>query len=160
MISERAIRAVVDVRDAQLVGRAEVRGHRALRVVGDENVTTPRRALARRGDRQVDLDAHRREVVREALAEVVVGDLADVAAGPAERRDAGDGVRDRAAGHLDRRTHGVEEGLELVLLDQRHRRLHETEVAVHLVRILRDDVEHRVANAGHRQAIRTGFHAQ
>ena len=57
-------------------------------------------------------------LVREALAEVVVGHFADVPARAAEGRDAGDGVGDRATGHLDRRAHGVREGLELVLLDQ------------------------------------------
>jgi len=53
-----------------------------LRVIGDEHVAATGRALIRRGDRQVHFDAHRREVVREALAEVIVGHFADVAARP------------------------------------------------------------------------------
>ena len=110
--------ALIDVRDAQLVRRAQVRRHRSLGVIGDEDVAASGRALTRCGDRQVHLDAHRRQVVRETMPEVVIGHLADIAAGTPECRDAGDRVRDRAAGHLDRGTHGVEERLELVLLDE------------------------------------------
>ena len=71
----------------------------------------------------------------------------------------GDGVGDRAARHLDGRAHGVVETTQLVLADKRHGRLDESEVAVDLVRVLGDDVEHGVADAGDGESIRTGFHA-
>ena len=65
--------------------------------------------------------------------ELVVGHFADVATRTAERGDAGDGVGDRAAGHLDGLAHRVEEPVQLVRLDERHGRLDQSELRVDLV---------------------------
>jgi hypothetical protein len=102
----------------------------------------------------------RAQVVREALAELVAGDLADVAARAPERRHARYRVGYGTTGHLDRRSHRVIELVELVLCDQRHGRLDESQRRVHVVRILGDDVEHRVADSGHGEATGTGFDAK
>ena len=87
------------------------------------------------------------KVVAETLAEIVVGDLARVAAPPA-REDAAM-VRHRTARDLDRRAHGVVEASQVGRGRSASSRLDEAEVAVHLVGVLGDDVEHRVADAGH-----------
>ena len=86
-----------DVVRVQLIGRAEVGRHRALGVGRDEDVASSRRALAGPSDRELELNAKGREVVAKALAALVVGNLADVAAGSPEIRDARDRVGDRSA---------------------------------------------------------------
>ena len=57
MISERAIRFSLMSVDVQLIRRPQVRGHRALGVVGDKDVTATGGALVASRDREVQFDA-------------------------------------------------------------------------------------------------------
>jgi hypothetical protein len=61
----------------------------------------------------------------KALTEFVVGHFADVAARSTKRRDARNRVRHRTTRHLNGGPHGVVKGIELILLDEGHRRFHE-----------------------------------
>ena len=106
-------RAVGDHRGVDRGGRQELAGaeegvHGALAVGGDEDQAAAGGRVAGAHGRG-ELDADAADVVREDLAELVVGDLADEPAFAAERGDAGDRIGSRAAGDLHARAHlGVE----------------------------------------------------
>ena len=56
----------------------------------------------------------------ERAAELIVLDLADERAAPAQARKPDDGIGRRAAGDFDRRTHRVVNRFRARLVDQRH----------------------------------------
>ena len=114
----------VDVVRAEQLADAEIGVHRALCVGCDDDEATTGRHTER-ARRAGERDSGRLEVVAEHLAELVVGDLPDVGARPAERRDAGHRVRGGTSRLLDARPHRVVQVLRALRVDQGHRGLHE-----------------------------------
>ena len=103
---------------------------------------------------RVVIDPRGANVVREDFAELIVGDLADERALRAERGEAGERVRRRAARNLARRAHRVVEFLRPVGVDQRHPPVVETQLLDQLVFARGHHVDDGVADRDH---VITGF---
>ena len=87
------------------------------------------------------------QLLREQLAKLVVGDLADEGGMPAKRRDAGGRIAGAAARGLDRLPHQSVEALRLVGLDEAHRSLDQLLADEEVVLGLGDHVDDRIADA-------------
>ena len=99
------------------------------------------------GDVEVHADAA--QVVREHLAERVVGDAPDVRGLAAERRDPGRGVRGRAARRLRRRAHLRVDLVGAGGVDHRHRAALDAGAGDEVVGLVRQHVDQRVAQREH-----------
>ena len=134
-------------------GRQELRGtevgvHRALAIGADEDQATRRRrlALARGGG---ESDAAGADVVGEDLAQLVVRDLADEGAVGAQRGEARQRVRRRAARDFPRRAHRIVELTRTVGIDERHAAAHQAEFGDQLVGAGRHDIDDGIADGDH-----------
>ena len=138
----------VDVVGMQQRRHAEVGVHRALGVGrDDDDAAAGGHRLVGRPSARPEGDADGAQVVSEHVAEVVVGDLADVGGAAAEAGDAGHRVGRRSTAHLDGRAEGVVEAERAAGLDQRHRALDELLTDQEIVVGLGDDVDEGVADA-------------
>ena len=111
---------LVDVALVELRARAQEGAHCALGVGCDDHEATSGRC-AGDGEGRLEMHAHAAQVVREDLAEGVVGHPADVRRAPAERRDSKRGVRGRPAGSLGGRPHLRVDLVGPGLVDHGHR---------------------------------------
>ena len=149
-------RRAPDLRLVERVGVELVRGaaegvHRPLRVGSDQDQAAAGRLAAALGRGQ-ELDAERADVVAEDLAELVVGDLADEAGAPAQRRDPRHRVRRRAAAGLPRLAHLRVEPGRAVGVEHLHRALDQTLLRQERIVGGGDHVHHRIADRQHVQA--------
>ena len=136
----------IDVARMQILRGAEIGVHGALAVGRHQDVAARGRRPVGRG-RRIELDAGRADVVREGAAELVVLDLADEGAAPAEARDADDRVGGRAARNLHRRSHRVVDRLRARLVDQRHAALGHALLDQEIVVGAREHIDDGVADA-------------
>ncbi len=98
-------------------------------------------------DRGGEVDAGGADVVREDVAELIVGDLADERAFPAERGDPGDGVRRRSARDFAARAHlGIERIGFLGREHQLHRALGDADFLDEAVLGLGENVDDGIAD--------------
>jgi hypothetical protein len=138
----------VDVVGMQQRRHAEVGVHRPLGI-GRHDDDAPARGhlLGGGAGARAERDADSAQVVTEHVAEVVVGDLADVRRLAAEAGDAGHRVGRRAATHLDRRPERLVQADGALGLDERHRTLDQFLRGEEVVIGLGDDVDEGVADA-------------
>ena len=144
---------LVDILGPQLDAGAEIGIHGALRVGGDEDQAARGRGIGG-GDGGLEGDAIGPDVVAEDAAQLVVADLADEGAAPAERGDPGHGVGGRAAGDLDPRAHGVVERRRPRGVDQGHGALDQSLFGQQVVIGIRQHVDDGVADSDDVEASR------
>jgi len=138
----------IDVARVQVLRRAEISVEGALAVGRDQHIAARGRwSLGRR--RRLEIDAGGADVMGEGAAELVVLDLADEGCAPAQTRHPDDGVRRRAAGNLDRRSHGVVKRRRPRFVDERHRALAHGLLDQKVVVCARDHVDDGIADAEH-----------
>ena len=129
-------------------GDPEIGAHRSLGIGGDQDETAGGgRAFAGRRDIEVHTDGS--HVVGKHRAQHVRADLADVGRRPAEAGDTGHGVGRRPARGLDSRPHQVIELMGTIVLDERHRPLHQALFGDEIVVGLGDHIDDCIADAHH-----------
>ena len=130
----------------QELRRAKKRVHRPLAIGRHEDQATRGGRLTVAGF-GAERDAHRANIVREDVAELVLGDLADKTTFAAQRRDTGDSVRRRTPARLDPRTHlGIQRVGVLGREHQLHRSLGHTFRRDEGIVGLRQDIDNGISD--------------
>ena len=88
-------------------------------------------------------------VVGEDLAELIVGDLAEIGGLAAEARHARRRIAGAAAGSFERRPHARIEKFGSIGIDQVHRALDDAVVDQEIIVAARDDIDDRIADRQH-----------
>lgn len=144
----------VDVGHAEASGCAEERAHGALRIRRDVDQTATGRDRSRGGERGVEADPNRAEILGVDVAELVVTDLPDESCPCTEDRGDNRGVGRRTSGQLQEivavvqcpTRHIAVERHGTILIDQLHRALCQRMVRQeHVIRVS-EDIDDRVTD--------------
>ena len=146
-IGDRACRhrVIVDVEVGEMLAGAKEGVHGALRIGRHQDEAARGRHIAP-GERRFVADAGGADVVREHLAELVVGNAADELDAATERGGAGGGIGARPARNLAADAHGGVKRLRLVGVDETHAALGQLMAHDEVVVAVRDDVDDGVAD--------------